>query len=164
MTREELEAKRKALDAEIKALDAEAEAERKTRRESVKREWKFEMVPDAKRSQRWMFDPLWDDTIKVYVLTGTIINKDACLAAGHGEDTVKGGGMAYLFNAGSGKIVTSSGGGNVYINNGSSYGDKNQEAKADALVAIAALGKFLTDNPEGGDVTSIITAQRQFRW
>jgi hypothetical protein len=58
--------------------------------------------------------------------------------------------MVYIFNTLSHRIVTSVGGGTVYLSG--SWG-----AKESAEQAVEELNKFLTAHPEGGDVTQIVT-------
>jgi hypothetical protein len=158
-----LEAKRKALTAEIEQVEKDQKAARDAARAAVKRDWRFTIHVSTAVTG---FDRIRTGSgVRLYCLSGSVLNKKELLAAGHNEDHVKGGSMRYLFNVATGKFICSSGGGNIYIADGSFFHlEKAEEAREDAEAVYNSLERFLANNPEGGDVTAIILSQRHLSW
>lgn len=85
---------------------------------------------------------IYDTSCVLYTLTGEVINKEEMRYVGK---TPFEGGMNYLFNTLSGKFVMAVGGGAVYTSD---------------PWCLAALSSFILQNPNGGDVTSIVNHYR----
>jgi len=144
-----------ALRAELKALEEQEEKDKKTRRAAVKRVWRFVLVPSKSGS----LHQIRDSAVVRYRLEGTVVNAEELKAVGNSEDFYRTGGMNYLFNTATGRIIMSEGGGNIYIPDGR-WGD----SAIDAEQTFAKLDAFLATNPDGGDVTEIIVSQPNFKW
>ena len=144
------------IEAELIAAKQAAAAEDKARRESVVPVWKYTLAPHAD-----MFREVWDDTVTQVRLTGTMVNSDEYVAAGNQRPDE--GGMTYLFNGASGRIIGAFGGGRVHVADrtwGRNMADQ-QTVTESAKQCCAELSEFIVSHPEGGDVTSIIEAHNQ---
>lgn len=158
------------LHAEITRLQEQEREERKARMAACKREWKF-TVALMKDDH---FTKLYDPAVKLYMLTGQVVNVDQCTLAGHSSDYLKGGSMGYLFNTATGRIIMQHGGGTIFISPDSGGGrwedpepvkkKRQQEAAADCARVYRELEEFLQISPKGGDVTHIVTSQRHNGW
>jgi hypothetical protein len=149
------EARAARLREELAALEAEAKKERDALRASVHPVWKFTFSP-ADPTDRW--DTVWDPACQWWQLTGEIVNRDEMRAAGHGEDFLRGGGMRYLFNTLSNRIVKNGGGGTLYITGESSFDSKYAHVRDNTL----ALLSLVAQQGKAADVTSIIVNQEGF--
>ena len=97
------------------------------------------------------FGKMYDDTCVKYTLVRVILNMDEAKAVGHHEWDLSGGGMSYLYNKVSHRIVCAIGGGSAYISdnwNGPSDGADDE--------AFWRIGYFLEACPNGGDITGIV--------
>lgn len=145
------------IEAELKEAQAIEDAELKARRDAVKLLWEYTMTPmETKLSDD--FDPIYDPTISAYKLYGRVINREECLAAGHPEFLLGGGGMRYLFNKVTGRLIGPTGGGTIYI--GLGFGRRNRGIKKLEKV-ITAISQFLVEHPEGGDISAIVGPFRE---
>lgn len=100
-----------------------------------------------------MHDEIWDDSIVTYRVEGKCLNLAEAEAAGHRVDT---GGMNYLFNTVTGKVVMATGGGHLYLH-GWRDGDNSKRS-------MKRLGRYLVEHPEGGVVDHLVEqfkAERQ---
>jgi hypothetical protein len=141
------------IKAELAEAQAVADAEKKALRDAVKPIWQYTITPEKSRDS---FDRIWDETIVAYKLSGEVINKDEYLAAGNSELSIHSGGMRYLFNTGTGKLIGATGGGTIFISGG--FGRKNDEAEA---MVVHRINMFLGENPQGGDISQIVTEFRE---
>jgi hypothetical protein len=130
---------------ELRAAEAREAAEQAARRDAVKPVYKFTLTPEASR-----FDKIYDPTIVLFKLAGTVTNKAELEAVGAKPDE---GGIAYLFNTENGRFVMRTGGGRLWLTGKNSF-----EEDTDVLQELA---DYLTDNPTGGDVTEIVTRFRE---
>ena len=146
LTREELEA---ALN---RIKDQEA-AERLKALEATPPIWQFVIEPDDDK-----FDQVYDDSVIKYRIEGIVINKEEAEAAGH---DIRTGGMTYLYNTLSKKLIMSIGGGHVWISRRNWY--KETEVDEAGVVAWEAVERFIDEHPEGGDITDIISKYREVR-
>lgn len=129
------------LEAELRAAKLERAEARQAERDAVVVEWTYGVRPTERAHHK-----SYDESCVYYDLFGTVVNKTEAEAAGH---NINDGSMAYLFNTLSGKIVGDTGGGTVYIGFQRDWDDAH-------MAAINALGEFLDEHPEGGDVTEIV--------
>lgn len=141
---------------EIRAELAEAEArekeERQRIRNSVQPQVRFTVfVPqDTHVSGR-----IWDDTITVYRVEAEVLNKKELKEVGRSADE---GGMSYYFNTLTGKLICPTSGGTLYFHSFS----KREDTEA-SEVARGEIEAFIAENPEGGDITSIIEKYKATR-
>ena len=115
--------------------------------DSVQPVYQFTLTP-ANNS----FDKIFDGSgCTAYRLNATVLNKDEVQAVG---GQVREGGMNYIFNHLNGRFVMSTGGGQIWLDDGT-FG------KPFDTVAFTALANYLLEvNIDGGDVTEIILAAR----
>jgi hypothetical protein len=139
------------IRAELRAAEQELEAEKRAAREAVKPAYRFTLLPVTDRENK-----VYDDTCRVYRLEGVVLNEDALKAVGAYHPG--NGAMRYLFNTGTGKLVTALGGGTIYVSRRWGNADDGSD-----VIAMAELSAFLVEHPEGGDVTEIVEAHRQRR-
>jgi hypothetical protein len=104
-----------------------------------------------KPGKRGMGDKLYDPTCQLYEITRKTLNVEEAKAAGHDEWSLRGGGMLYIWNSVTHKIVSSVGGGTVYI--GSAW-PLNEDGADDE--AFDLIGEFLVERTAGGDITEIV--------
>jgi hypothetical protein len=138
------------LEARLAEAKATAAAEAKARRDAVKMVRTYTVEPDERE-----WTKLYDPDCCFYSIKTQIVNLDECKAAGLNVDSHNQG-MAYLFNKATGRIVMSSGGGYVHIDDG--FGTTSSEAAIDAFDRVSA---FILAFPEGGDITDIVLAFRK---
>lgn len=143
------------LQTKLAAAKLAESEERNRLRESVKLEWRFFLRPDTSR-----FDKIMDNTVIKYRLDGEVVNREQAIAAGHSTDSVRGGGITYLYNTGTNRFVLRIGGGTIYV--GESWSGDVEENQS-AELAMLRLAAFLSRNPDGGDVTDIVAAHRKAR-
>ena len=98
------------------------------------------------------WDRLFDDTMRLYVISGTCVNREDATKAGN--HVAPDGSMRYIFNTHTYKLVCSVGGGTSYV---SRWHFDGPDYEADTMGKIS---DFLLHNPEGGDITHIIEAHR----
>lgn len=98
------------------------------------------------------FDRVFDGSgCTIYKLEGIVLNKEEIQAVG---GQVSDGGMRYVFNHLNGRFVMSTGGGRIWLNDGT-FG------KPFDTEAFEALATYLLEvNIDGGDVTEIVNAAR----
>jgi hypothetical protein len=133
------------IRAELREAEAREAAEREAERERVPVIWQYTLSP-LEPDPNW--NPRFDPTCSLSRRDGAVTNRAEAEAAGHSTYRMDGGGMVYVFNNGTGRFVTSTGGGRIYT--------------SDPL-AFEALSQYLLDHPEGGDVTPIIEEARARR-
>lgn len=139
------------LQAQLRALEAIEEAERKARIKAAPIVMKFTITPTT---DRW--HEVYDDSCLLYELEGKVANREQAKEAGHNDIDLRDGAMTYLFNKATGKIVTAIGGGTIWISSG--WQIKNPES---AQWAMARIGHYLVNHPEGGDITDIVETHRR---
>lgn len=142
------------LKAEIREIELAEQAERDARKASVRPVRSYTFTPNERNHG---FYKILDESCKLYRLECKVVNKAEMLEVGYTDHDLHEGGMTYLFNTLSGKIVMSTGGGNVHISDGS-WSDENKDA---IDLAWARINAFLTAHPEGGDVTLILEEYNQ---
>lgn len=135
------------LENELKAVRELARMESEALRESVVPEYVYTVAPIDDK-----FDRIYDESVVQYRIEGVCTNKEACEAVGRQTHT---GGMTYLFNRASGKIIGAFGGGTVFIS-GRGFARHTDEVDATML----KLSAWIDANPAGGDITKIIEAHR----
>lgn len=132
--------------AELRAELAEAEAREKTERDLLKQQvpiqYRYEIAPQPSREA--IFDKVYDPTCVRYRIVRRTVNPKEAEAAGHPDWELQEGGMTYVFNTGTNRIICSVSGGTIYISG----------VGADA--AFEQVGNFLAANPQGGDITDIV--------
>jgi hypothetical protein len=138
------------LRAELKRIEQEEAAEKTARKAATPVVRKFTIKPVT---NRWTV--MYDSTCVLYDLSAEVTNADEAKAAGHYEHDMRGGGMTYVFNTGTGRIVCSTGGGTIWIGGG--FAGQNDESAAWTMIQISA---FIVQHPEGGDITAIVEAHR----
>lgn len=149
------------LRAELKRLEKQEAEEKAAKIAAVKRQWRFTITPAP---DRW--DPLYDDTLVWYYLQGEVLNADELKAVGAPADSYANGGMKYLYNVGTGKIAMRGSGGTIYIRDSWSI-CKNatvEQVRTEMLRTFGELADFISQHPEGGDVTGIVTGNKYFNW
>lgn len=146
---EEMRAQLHAAEQELKQREAD---ERKAEMAATPIVWRFTIKPATNRS----FQEMYDDSCLLYRLNGEITNRDEAKAAGHPDHDLRAGGMDYIFNTLSGKIVTGVGGGTIWVGHG--WG--NDKRADSARATMEAISQFIADNPEGGDITGIVEQHR----
>lgn len=119
---------------------------------SVRPVWRFTLLPSDEK-----FDKVWDESVLKYRLQGEIQNREE-LELVNNPMRNDGGGMTYLFNTLSKRLVMSTGGGTMWLSEG--WGN-NEDAIESARIARRELEFFLDLQPEGGDVTQIIEDHRK---
>jgi hypothetical protein len=129
-------------------------------READERQVKLDETPIVRRftikptADRW--HEMYDDSCKLYELAAEITNIEQAKEAGHPGHDLRAGGMTYVFNPLSGRIVTGTGGGTIWV--GAGWQTKNTES---AHTTMEAISKFIVEHPEGGDITDIVEQHRK---
>lgn len=124
-------------------------------READEKRVKLESTPVVRRytiepaSARW--HEVYDSSCLLYELKAEIANLDEAREAGHPAHDLRAGGMTYVFNTCSGKIVMGVGGGTIWISTG--LGGEHKDAAHNAMSQIS---QSLISHPEGGDITRIV--------
>lgn len=141
-----------------KRLSDLKEQERKDHLEAqarVKPVWRFTLEPRPSDS----FTKIYDPSVVIYRLSGVVVNEEE-LKAVHKE--IRNGSMSYLYNTLSKRFITPVGGGSLFIVD-DTWGNKpkNRETRE---MTFACLEFFLSEHPEGGDVTGIIVNQDDWNW
>lgn len=146
---EEMRAELHEAEQLLKQREAD---ERKAKMAATPVVMRFTITPAINRS----FQEMYDTSCLLYRLDGTITNLNEAKAAGHPEHNLRAGGMDYIFNKLSGKIVTGVGGGTIWVGGG-----WRDEENASAHAAIYEISKFIVAHPEGGDITDIVENHRR---
>lgn len=145
--------------AEIKAELAQAQereqANAKRVREQTPVVYKFTIKPV--NSQR-LFDRMYDDTCKLYEIRREVQNRTEAQAVGHHEWELRDGGMRYVYNTKTTKIVCSVGGGTSYISPNWNGPDDEYDG-----IAFDQIARFIVKNPDGGDITDIVKEFQEAR-
>lgn len=145
--------------AELRQMLAEAElAEREARKAAIKAfvlDWRYTIKLVTPRTGV-SFDKMYDSTCARYKIDRTLLNRDEAKLSGVPDHEMREGGMEYIYNKLTCRIICSSGGGTIYISEDWSAKDQDKD-HADER-AMLAIGAFLIDHPKGGDITEIITA------
>lgn len=155
----------KNLREQLKAAEEEERAERKARADSVEREWKFtwELVTEPRLL---CFDRLRPDCgVTKWHLKGETVNKQECLDVGKHEQDLRDGGMMYFVNTLNNRIITSTGGGHLFISDAHSFfhgAEDKAERIEDGDRIYAELEKICESGIESMDVTKLILSQRKF--
>lgn len=132
-----------ALEARLRELRQEEQREAEERRNAVKPTYQFLLTPIKERHTTFGGDQLFDDDCRLYHLEGTVTNKEELEAVGHRYHFE--GGMRYVFNAATGKFACAVSGGSVFLSSKEGW---------------KALSEYVDYNPDGGDVTEIVTKYR----
>ena len=131
------------IRAELAAAKSVAAAALVARQNAVHPIWKFTFRPVDSR-----YDKIHDETIGIYRLEGKLMNTDHYNEVG--KRIPDGGGMNYLYNVGTERLIMRLGGGRLWLSAGDgSFGDN-----VEALVELAG---YIARKPSGGDVTDIVT-------
>jgi hypothetical protein len=146
---EEMRAELRVAEQELKQREAD---ERQAKMDATQIIMRFTIEPTTRRS----FQEMYDDSCLLYRLNGEITNLDEAKAAGHSDHNLRAGGMDYIFNKLSGRIVTGVGGGTIWVGGG--WGDKNADSARFTMIQISA---FIVEHPEGGDITDIVEQHRK---
>lgn len=140
---EELEiAEQKVADLKLRISQ-----EKLALQETVKQEYRYTFLPP----ERPVYDKVYDDSLVWFRLEGICVNKAECEAVGHWSFFE--GGMNYLYNTLTHKIVMTAGGGSIHM--GGFRGDEGNEE------AMQILSDYLTANPNGGDITKLVNAWKK---
>lgn len=142
------------LQAELAKANSEADAQRKAIKEATPPVWEFTIIPKDNTNDNW--DRIFDPTIVAYILTGRVVNEEEVKEIGYSDFEIRGGGMQYLYNTVTKKLVSATGGGTIYLSEGWAKKRKGYLDKA-----IDQINAFLSANPKGGDITSIINELRR---
>jgi hypothetical protein len=143
------------LRAELRAAELAEDEAKKSALKSTPIKWKYTVYPvEAERH----FHEVYDDTCRLYKIDGAVANLDEAKAAGHPEFNLRGGGMIYVFSNLSKKLIMATGGGTMYI---SSHSWGNEVREQSAQETADQISEFLAENPDGGDITEIITRHRK---
>ena len=141
MGTETLVERRIRLEAELDELRKQETAERQARIDSVKPVMQYTVRPTPPRD-RWEF--IGDEMCAFYTISGECTNLEDVRAVG-GREPFHGS-MRYVFNLATGRLVCTTGGGNIHL-------ASTQEAYAD-------VSAFISEHPEGGDITEIVLRHR----
>jgi hypothetical protein len=147
------------IQAELREAEAAAKAAAEAKRKAVTPVWEYTIRPSERALTQAFGEPYWDDTIVAYYLNGRVVNEEECKAAGWSDTMISTGGMDYLFNTGTGKLIGGTGGGRVYLS--APWGKNQKAAKAALAEAVREINAFLTAFPQGGDITDIIVRFRK---
>jgi hypothetical protein len=140
------------LRSRLKDAEKRRQQEMDEKKKSVKPIYRFTLTPSKIKP----YHEILDDSIVLFRLEGIVENAEEMREVG--ADPFQGG-MDYYFNTLSGKIVTSTGGGNVWISTDSVFSRQEGE-REHARLTFNLLSRFLVKNPEGGDVTEIVQNHR----
>lgn len=133
------------LESKLKSAYAAKTLAEAARAKSVDPIYRFTLSPVEDK-----FEKIYDDSCRLYLLAGKVLNKDELQAVGKVPFE---GGMNYLYNSLSNKFVVAVGGGSTFF--GSSH------LGTDTVKSVLSeLGEFIKDSPQGGDVTSIMNRYR----
>ena len=142
------------LRAELKRAEEAEKQKQEERAKACPPIWRFTITPDNSK-----FDRIYDDTCRLYRLSGVITNKEETEAAGNHIFSGSEGGMSYVFNSLSGKIVMGVGGGRIFVS-GRTW-NPNPDEDNSAVETFEKISAFIRENPEGGDITDIVNEHRE---
>lgn len=145
-----------ALRAELAAAELAEREAAKAKRAAFKLDWQYHIRPVA-RDRHSSFDKMYDSTCERYKIDRTLLNQEAAKAAGIPDHEMRAGGMEYIYNKLTCRIICSTGGGTIYINE-DHYRPTNTSPDGADERAMLAIGAFLISNPRGGDITEIVQA------
>lgn len=140
------------IEAELREARQARDAERKRIRDATPVVRRFTILP---HSPRRFSEEMYDDNCALYELRAEVINKEEAMAAGHSEHEFREGGMTYVFNKISGRIVCGTGGGTFWVSRGTS-----EKSRQSANRAMDEISSFIRRHPDGGDITSIVNKHR----
>jgi len=143
------------LKAELREAEQAEAAAKKQRLLDTPVQYRYQISPTSARGH---FEKLYDDTCVRYQISRTVLNMDEAKAVGHHDWDLAQGGMTYIYNKVTCRIIGSQGGGNAYISdtwNGPSDGADD--------IAFQEIGYFLEANPAGGDITYIVENYQEAR-
>jgi hypothetical protein len=126
------------LRAKLREAEAREAAEAKERADSVQPVVTVEIRPADREAYAWR--EIYDDAVTLWTVEATLQNEAELKAVGK-EHRV--GSMTYYFNTATGRLVTSVGGGYVYL--------KKSREQWDEVSA------FIVAHAEGGDITELVT-------
>lgn len=92
------------------------------------------------------WDKVYDSTCRLYTIHSEVKNYEEAKEAGHPHHVLDKGGMKYIFNTTTNHIVMAVGGGMIWTS------DEH---------AMDEISEFIKNNPEGGDITFIISKYRK---
>jgi hypothetical protein len=139
------------IERELAEAKRQAQLEKEAVAATVPPEWRYEIKPVESRDS---FDRLFDDTMRLYVISGTCVNRAEAEAVGN--HVSPNGQMRYLYNTVTEKLVCSVGGGTIYVSN--PWRPTLRDYQAETM---EKLSLFVTKNPLGGDITRIVEAHRE---
>jgi hypothetical protein len=117
----------------------------------------YSILPTRQSGVR--YHKLYDDSIQLYEFRRHCMNKEEAKAAGHSTHEYQEGGATWLYNTLSEKIICSVGGGTMFISADWFARQREDKHQLDDI-AFEAIGAFLSEHPEGGDITEIVTSYR----
>ena len=140
------------IEAELREARASRDAARKAIREATPVVRRFIILS---HNPRRFSEEMYDDNCRLYELRAEIMNAEEAKAAGHSEHEFRAGGITYIFNMLSGRIVCSTGGGTIWVGSG-----LNEPSRESARRAMDKISEFLVEHPAGGDITDIVNEHR----
>jgi hypothetical protein len=144
------------LEGKLATLRGKKADEEKALKESVTPVYAYSLNLDRRDTER-RFHKIMDESVLIYSLVGTCVNQDEVDKVGGRAFT---GSMSYFFNTASGKFICSTGGGSIFVQDGSHIGHREHD---DSAQVWHELNLFVKAHPEGGDVTGIVTSHHQRR-
>jgi hypothetical protein len=135
------------LKLELGEAIREEAAAKDARRASVQVEFAYWVRPvDGYKH----FGRIYDSSCVLYRIGRTCINAVEAKAAGHDDHELSEGGMDYLYNRITDKIICSVDGGTTYI---STWGKRSEGAD---VIAFERISDLIRNQPKGGDITDIV--------
>jgi hypothetical protein len=142
------------LRKELRQAEEREHQDAKARKLVVPIKYRFTILP-ATESHTKVYDP----ACRLYAIHGEVVNREEALAAGHYDESMRGGGMVYVYNTLTRAIVCSTGGGTIWISD--AWYPKDLDGADDR--AFDEVNRFLEAYPEGGDITDIVERFRASR-
>ena len=133
-----------SLTSRLMELKREEDAEKQALRDSVKPIMKYTVTPTPVKGS-WDF--IGDEMCVFYTIDGQCTNLDEVKAVG--GQVPHSGSMRYLYNLATSRLVCTTGGGSIHL--------------SATLEAYAQVSAFISEHPEGGDITDIVIATRSSR-
>ncbi len=130
----------KELEAQLAEARALEEEERSRLAALVKPVWKFYLQKYTPKG----YDVVYDDTCTLYTMAGELQNETELKEVGHYVHSTRGS-MQYIYNELSAHFVMAVGGGTIYTSEQGAWDE---------------LSEFITEHPEGGEVTEIVNKYR----
>lgn len=138
------------LEAMLLAAKAESRKAREEAADKVQPRYQFTVEP---RFDNAGFMRILDPAVTVWRVSGIVLNVEELDKVGK---RVSQGGMDYLYNKATGRIIGAFGGGTVWFSRGFSSDKPGPEE----LEAYARLEAYIDAHPAGGDITHIIEDYR----